>query len=319
MRAPADRVAVSRVCGQLSPCAPQILSWTWRGSATGDRQPVVDERAVRLTVTRRARAGDRLNADALAHGDSREFLPSVASTGIITGWMSQSSGLTVAVTGATGELGKPFVRMLEQTAEVARVRAMARRPFDPRQLGWKKTEYRQGDILDRAAVERFVDGADVVAHLAFIVVKASARSYEINIEGSRNVFEATTAAGIPRLVYTSRGMVVSGEYISELGRNAAQEVRDVMSDQLASLTLGDAGAAVILERAPDGDGASKWPGSPRCPSTAICAWRSPRRSVPGRRCTRTLARSTGPGWRRPSRCYARCSIKPGWRSTRSII
>ena len=49
-----------------------------------------------------------------------------------------------------------------------------------------------------------------------------------------------------------RGMVVSGEYISELGRNAAQEVRDVMSDQLPSLTLGDAGAAAILERAPEG-------------------------------------------------------------------
>jgi 3-oxoacyl-[acyl-carrier-protein] synthase III len=49
-----------------------------------------------------------------------------------------------------------------------------------------------------------------------------------------------------------RGMVVSGEYISELGRNAAQEVRDVLSDQLPSLTLGDAGAAAIIERAPDG-------------------------------------------------------------------
>ena len=49
-----------------------------------------------------------------------------------------------------------------------------------------------------------------------------------------------------------RGMVVSAEYISELGRNAAQEVRTVMDDQLASRTLGDAGAAVILERAPQG-------------------------------------------------------------------
>ena len=49
-----------------------------------------------------------------------------------------------------------------------------------------------------------------------------------------------------------RGMVVSGEYISELGRNAALEVRTVMSDQVPSLTLGDAGAAAILERAPDG-------------------------------------------------------------------
>jgi 3-oxoacyl-[acyl-carrier-protein] synthase-3 len=49
-----------------------------------------------------------------------------------------------------------------------------------------------------------------------------------------------------------RGMVVSGEYISELGLNAAREVRTIMSKQLASLTLGDAGAAAILERAPEG-------------------------------------------------------------------
>jgi 3-oxoacyl-[acyl-carrier-protein] synthase-3 len=46
-----------------------------------------------------------------------------------------------------------------------------------------------------------------------------------------------------------RGMVVSGEFISQLGRNAAQHVRNVMSRELASLTLGDAGAALIVERA----------------------------------------------------------------------
>jgi 3-oxoacyl-[acyl-carrier-protein] synthase-3 len=45
-----------------------------------------------------------------------------------------------------------------------------------------------------------------------------------------------------------RGMAVSGEYISSLGRNAAKQVRWVLSDQLASLTLGDAGTAVIVER-----------------------------------------------------------------------
>jgi len=49
-----------------------------------------------------------------------------------------------------------------------------------------------------------------------------------------------------------RGMVVSGEYISALGRNAAREVRTILSSQLASLTLGDAGAAAVLERAPAG-------------------------------------------------------------------
>jgi 3-oxoacyl-[acyl-carrier-protein] synthase-3 len=48
------------------------------------------------------------------------------------------------------------------------------------------------------------------------------------------------------------GMVVSGEYISQLGVNAAKHLRSILSRELASLTLGDAGAAVIVERAPEG-------------------------------------------------------------------
>ncbi len=49
-----------------------------------------------------------------------------------------------------------------------------------------------------------------------------------------------------------RALVVSGEYISQLGQNAAQHIRTIMSKELASLTLGDAGAALLLERAPVG-------------------------------------------------------------------
>jgi 3-oxoacyl-[acyl-carrier-protein] synthase III len=46
-----------------------------------------------------------------------------------------------------------------------------------------------------------------------------------------------------------RGMVVSGERITGLGVNAARHVHSILSPELASLTLGDAGAAVIVERA----------------------------------------------------------------------
>jgi len=49
-----------------------------------------------------------------------------------------------------------------------------------------------------------------------------------------------------------RGMVVSGERITGLGTNAAEHIRSIISPQLASLTLGDAGAAVIVDRAPEG-------------------------------------------------------------------
>ena len=46
-----------------------------------------------------------------------------------------------------------------------------------------------------------------------------------------------------------RGLVVSGEYISQLSQNAARHIRNIMSKELACLTLGDAGAALLLERA----------------------------------------------------------------------
>lgn len=49
-----------------------------------------------------------------------------------------------------------------------------------------------------------------------------------------------------------RGLVVSGEYISQLGQNAARHIRNIMSGELASLTLGDAGAALLLQRAQAG-------------------------------------------------------------------
>jgi nucleoside-diphosphate-sugar epimerase len=112
-------------------------------------------------------------------------------------------GLTVAVTGPTGDLGRAFIRTLERSREVERIIGMARRPFDPGAHGWKRTEYRRGDVLDRASVETLVEGADVVVHLAFIVVKASAQTRHINVEGSRNVFEAAAAARARRLVYAS--------------------------------------------------------------------------------------------------------------------
>lgn len=114
-----------------------------------------------------------------------------------------SDGLTVAVTGPTGDIGVAAVRALEQAPEVGQIVGMARRPFDPAELGWERAEYRQGDVLDRESVDTLVDRADVVVHLAFIIFGDPDGTREVNLKGSRNVFEAAVAAGASRLVYTS--------------------------------------------------------------------------------------------------------------------
>jgi nucleoside-diphosphate-sugar epimerase len=111
--------------------------------------------------------------------------------------------LTVAVTGPTGEIGGSLIDALEASEAVGAVRGMARRPFDPAAAGWRKATYQRGDILDRGHLAELFDGADVAVHLAFAIFGDREETRRINLEGSRNVFEAAVEAGVGRLVYAS--------------------------------------------------------------------------------------------------------------------
>jgi UDP-glucose 4-epimerase len=112
-------------------------------------------------------------------------------------------GLTVAVTGPTGDLGIGIVSALERSRSVRRIEGMARRPFDPSERGWRKTEYRQGDVTDSASVRDLVKRADVVVHLAFAILTASDATRELNVAGSRRVFQEAAKAGVERICYAS--------------------------------------------------------------------------------------------------------------------
>lgn len=112
-------------------------------------------------------------------------------------------GLTVAITGPTGEIGLPLLRRLEQVEAVSEVRGMARRPFRPELYGWQKVAYRRGDVLDLASLTALFEGADVVVHLAFSIFGGRGQTRRVNLIGSRNVFAAARAAGVSRLVYAS--------------------------------------------------------------------------------------------------------------------
>jgi len=112
------------------------------------------------------------------------------------------AGLSIAITGPTGDLGIALVDALERSRRVRRIVGLARRPFDPAARGWRKTEYRQGDVRDAQSVRDAVKGADVVVHLAFSIL--GGRDAEaINVDGSRRVFEAAVREGAQRICYAS--------------------------------------------------------------------------------------------------------------------
>jgi nucleoside-diphosphate-sugar epimerase len=112
--------------------------------------------------------------------------------------------LTVAVTGPTGTFGSGLLPLLEKDDRIGSVVGIARRPFDPAERGWSKLAYRQGDVRDEAGLREAFTGADVVVHLAFLVVGGSKEeTRSINVEGTLNALRAASAAGAKRFVYAS--------------------------------------------------------------------------------------------------------------------
>lgn len=118
---------------------------------------------------------------------------------------STETGLVVAVTGPTGTFGFGLMPLLQSDERIARVVGIARRPFDPREHGWTKMEYRRGDVRDPAALREAFAGVDVVVHLAFMITGTASRATirAINIDGTLNAFRAAADVGAKRFVYAS--------------------------------------------------------------------------------------------------------------------
>ncbi|WP_395244201.1 SDR family oxidoreductase [Agromyces sp. MMS24-K17] len=107
--------------------------------------------------------------------------------------------MRVLVTGATGYLGGRLVpRLVEAGHEV---RVIVRRAWRLRDVPWAAgVEVVEGDLLDRAAVERAVGGMEAVYYLVHGM--ASGGDFEADeLRAARNVAEASAAAGVRRIVY----------------------------------------------------------------------------------------------------------------------
>lgn len=104
-----------------------------------------------------------------------------------------AAGLTVAVTGATGFLGRHVVTALG--ARGNRVRLLVRRePLDGEWNGMTP-DVVLGSLSDRQALARLVDGVDAVLHLAgAIKARDDAEFLAVNRDGSRALAEAAAAA-----------------------------------------------------------------------------------------------------------------------------
>ena len=137
---------------------------------------------------------------------------------------------TVAVTGASGFVGRHVVRELRSRGHD--VRALVRDPSKGREVLGREDglELVEGDILDADALDRLLAGADVLIHLVGIIREASGgQTFErMHVGATEAVLGACARAGVGRYVHMS-ALGVGAEPVCEYQRTkfeAETRVRD---------------------------------------------------------------------------------------------
>jgi nucleoside-diphosphate-sugar epimerase len=117
-------------------------------------------------------------------------------------------GMTVAVTGASGNVGTALLRRLTAPAAgAAEIRGLARRqppdvePWSP--VRWYLTDLGEADSEEVLA--EFLDGVDAVVHLAWALQPGRRPDdlHRVNVEGTRRVVPAAAAAGVGQFLHMS--------------------------------------------------------------------------------------------------------------------
>jgi dihydroflavonol-4-reductase len=108
------------------------------------------------------------------------------------------------VTGGSGFLGSHVVRALAERGDQLRV--LLRRGSSVDHLSDLELERTSGDVTDRRAVRRALEGIDRVFHLAGTTSMRANNSnavFDLNVKGTRTVLEEALAAKVERVVHTS--------------------------------------------------------------------------------------------------------------------
>jgi nucleoside-diphosphate-sugar epimerase len=106
--------------------------------------------------------------------------------------------MKLAITGGTGFVGSHLIEVAFAAGHG--IKALTRRD----QLSRDGVEWISGDLSSREALERLVDGADAVIHVAGTISAHTAAGFEKgNVQGTLAMLAAATAGGVQRFVHVS--------------------------------------------------------------------------------------------------------------------
>ena len=111
--------------------------------------------------------------------------------------------MKVAITGVAGYFGRRLMERLEVNDKIEKVAGISRRKYDH---NFTKLDYHRMDVRSSELGEFFSKNeVDAVVHLAFMLnpIHNKKEMYSIDIEGAKNVLEASRQAGVKKIIMTS--------------------------------------------------------------------------------------------------------------------
>lgn len=124
-------------------------------------------------------------------------------------------GKTIVITGINSYFAATLLPKLETDPAVDTIIGIDNAPWKG---GYAKVKFFRKDIRSPELADILM-GADTVFHMAFIVgeIRDKKTTFDININGTRNVFDACVTAGVKKVVYTSSATVYGASIHNPLG------------------------------------------------------------------------------------------------------
>ena len=125
----------------------------------------------------------------------------------------------ILITGGAGFMGQHLANYLVQQNESVRSVDIRHENTPSMADGLERIKL---DILDSISVTRAIEGCDVVVHNAALVplTRAGQAFWDVNVEGTRNVLEASLNCGVRKVIYISSSSVYGLPKIMPLTESA---------------------------------------------------------------------------------------------------
>lgn len=147
--------------------------------------------------------------------------------------------MKIFVTGATGYIGAYLVKKLAEQGHT--VHALVRSPEKAKNIAHPNIQFFKGDILDKASIEKAMEGCEQVYHLAAFAkvwAKEVKTFFDMNVVATNLILDAAIKFGIKRVVVTSTAGVFGASLSGTITETSARDL-DFFNEYESSKALSE--------------------------------------------------------------------------------